>query len=313
MPFSADFDDVYSSIKTAVQRAISAKESRCFRLDEARPAGRITERLLKELQSASFCVADLTGNRPNVMWEVGYAMALCKPIIIVTQKLEELPFDIRDMQSLQYDRNHLSSSLAEPLHRMVIDTISAQSSYAQRADNQNEFVGKLLLEMNDLKNMVAQAVHSWGSNERVSADQGSRHELITNLEGAWISAESGSHLYAKVVDNDLIAPYCYCGNSELTGVYFGWRKVGGFWFARFQWIGNELSGFEFLKQESFNNLKGAWWLEVELQQSYEAPPAKSGVPTSWDRLKNIEFLLWPSRVFEDARSEGLSSRLARGV
>src|SRR5260370_10328130 len=194
MPFSADFDDVYSSIKTAVQRAISAKESRCFRLDEARPAGRITERLLKELQSASFCVADLTGNRPNVMWEVGYAMALCKPIIIVTQKLEELPFDIRDMQSLQYDRNHLSSSLAEPLHRMVIDTISAQSSYAQRADNQNEFVGKLLLEMNDLKNMVAQAVHSCGSNERVSADEGSRHELITNLRSEEHTSELQSHL-----------------------------------------------------------------------------------------------------------------------
>src|SRR5579859_2708868 len=92
MPFSEEFDDVYANIKTAVQRAISAREGRCFRLDEARPAGRITERLLKELQSASFCVADLTGNRPNVMWEVGYAMALCKPIIIVTQKIEELPF-----------------------------------------------------------------------------------------------------------------------------------------------------------------------------------------------------------------------------
>jgi len=186
MPFSEEFDDVYANIKTAVQRAISAREGRCFRLDEARPAGRITERLLKELQSASFCVADLTGNRPNVMWEVGYAMALCKPIIIVTQKIEELPFDIQDMQSLEYNRHHLSSSLAEPLHRMVVDTISAQNSYAQRADTQNEFVGKLLLEMSDLKNMVAQAVRSWDSSERESADKDSRHELAANLEGTWV-------------------------------------------------------------------------------------------------------------------------------
>jgi nucleoside 2-deoxyribosyltransferase len=79
MPFSGDFDDVYSSIKLGVEGALSTSGGRCFRLDESRPAGRITERLLGELQSAAFCVADLTGNKANVMWEVGYAMALAKP------------------------------------------------------------------------------------------------------------------------------------------------------------------------------------------------------------------------------------------
>ena len=83
-------------------------------MDESRPAGRITDRLLGELQSAAFCVADLTGNKANVMWEVGYAMALAKPMIIITQNLEDLPFDLKDMQSLRYDRNNLSRSLEKP-------------------------------------------------------------------------------------------------------------------------------------------------------------------------------------------------------
>src|SRR5204862_409394 len=79
--------------------------------DEARPAGRITERLLAALRECSFCIADLTGSNPNVMWETGYAMALGKPVIVITQDLATLPFDMKDMQALCYDRTHLNSSL----------------------------------------------------------------------------------------------------------------------------------------------------------------------------------------------------------
>ncbi len=95
MPFSREFDDVYLAIKSGAESALASRAGRCFRLDEARPAGRITERLLTELRTASICIADLTGNKPNVMWEVGFAMALNKPVIIVTQNRAELPFDIK--------------------------------------------------------------------------------------------------------------------------------------------------------------------------------------------------------------------------
>src|SRR4051812_9507264 len=107
MPFAREFDDVYATIKSSVEGALDGRPLNCFRLDEARPAGRITDRLLQEIQTASLCVADLSGSRPNIMWEVGYAMALGKPTIIVTQDEGGLPFDIHDMQSFRYDRSHL--------------------------------------------------------------------------------------------------------------------------------------------------------------------------------------------------------------
>ena len=43
MPFAADFDDVYAVIKATVETAAVDIEGRCFRLDESRPAGRITD------------------------------------------------------------------------------------------------------------------------------------------------------------------------------------------------------------------------------------------------------------------------------
>src|SRR6476469_6130066 len=125
MPFAQEFDDVYAIIKTSVESVTSAFGGKCFRLDEARPAGRITQRLLQELEAADLCIADITGCKPNVMWELGYAMALAKPTIIVTEHAADLPFDIKDMQSLEYQRARLSVSLGEPLKRMVVDTLQA--------------------------------------------------------------------------------------------------------------------------------------------------------------------------------------------
>jgi nucleoside 2-deoxyribosyltransferase len=83
--FSPEFDDVYAVIKQTVESSTNTNNGRCFRRDETRQAGRITDRLLSELRAAIFCVADIAGNKPNVMWEIGFAMALAKPIIIVTQ------------------------------------------------------------------------------------------------------------------------------------------------------------------------------------------------------------------------------------
>jgi nucleoside 2-deoxyribosyltransferase len=82
MPFAREFDDVYATIQSAVERACKDNSLLCFRLDENRQAGRITARLVQEIESASLCIADLTGSKPNIMWEVGYAMALRKPTIL---------------------------------------------------------------------------------------------------------------------------------------------------------------------------------------------------------------------------------------
>src|SRR4051794_31667569 len=114
MPFASEYEDVYATIRTAVEGARREDPLLCFRLDESRPAGHITPRLLKEIETASLCIADLTGCRPNVMWEVGYAMALGKPTIIITQDAAGLPFDIKDMETLVYSRDRLSTTLGQP-------------------------------------------------------------------------------------------------------------------------------------------------------------------------------------------------------
>ena len=168
MPFAAEFDDVYALIKSTVESvAAGDTPGRCFRLDESRPAGRITDRLLGELRSASICVADLTDTKPNVMWELGFAMALGKPAVIVTQNLQSLPFDIKDMQSIEYDRNRLNATLQAPLRQSMLDTLGAMAAGTgpSKDDQRDVALGALLTEVSELKGMVGDIVRTWKGNE----------------------------------------------------------------------------------------------------------------------------------------------------
>ena len=311
MPFTKEFDDVYASIKTNVETVISSRGGKCFRLDEARPAGPITDRLLREIQAAAFCVADVTGNIPNVMWEVGYAMALGKPIILITQKISELPFDIKDLQSLEYDRTQVSRTLAEPLRKMVLDTVQTFDTGKSVADplkERDELVGTLLTEVKDLKSMLGNVVRAW---EPSTENMDTPLSDISRLEGAWKSDENGSHYYAKVQNGKLIVPYCFMGNDQLTGVFYDWRRTGEYWFAKFVWLYADISGFVFLKQDTIDSLIGAWWHDSDDLSTPNTPPSEIGTSLRLKRYGEVEIPKWALLFLEEVQEIGLRNRIAQ--
>ena len=131
MPFKKEFDDVYDCIKKVVHSSIPSKKIECFRLDELKSSSKISDDLIRSIQESIICIADLSLNNPNVMWEVGYAMALKKPLVLISQNLMELPFDLKDWRTLKYDRTSLSSTLCKDLPKVFTDTLGA---YGVRRD-----------------------------------------------------------------------------------------------------------------------------------------------------------------------------------
>ncbi len=314
MPFAPEFDDVYAVIKSSVESVGPEGARRCFRLDESRPAGRITDRLLAELRSASLCVADLTGTTPNVMWEIGFAMALAKPTIVVTQDANGLPFDLKDMQSIQYDRNRLSATLAGPLRRSILDTIGSLNATVRTAPSfagpSAEAFGALLTEVAQLKEMVSEVVRTWKSD--ASDDKQDRSEA-GQLVGNWISKQSGGHLYSRIVRGELVTPYCYGSDNDLTGVYYDWRRIGEYWFARYKWLGDEASGFTFLRQQSADTLTGAWWEANYEPRAMDVPPKHAGISSTWMRQAFSSPPAWAQSLLDAVAGDGLDAVLARAA
>lgn len=311
MPFAPEFDDVYETIKSSVESITPDKVGRCFRLDESRPAGRITDRLLAELRSATLCVADITGSKPNVMWEVGFAMALKKPTIIITQELGKLPFDIKDMQTIEYDRGRLGLTLRAPLRRSILDTLgdlgSSKVPLGAPDTPGSEAIGSLLVEVSQLKEMVSEAVHAWKSGDSKVPQTDAE---LAQLTGNWVNQDSGSHVYSRLVRGELVAPYCYTGNAELTGVYYAWRRMGDYWFARYQWLGSQHAGFTFLRQETTERMSGAWWSSEDEIRGASSPPKRAGVQSTWVRQAGQELPTWAAEFCAEVERNGLAAVLA---
>lgn len=78
MPFKSEFDDVYMVIKDACADESLSHQIRCLRSDEIAKPGRITDQIIDSIRNADAIIADLTGNNPNVMYELGYAHALSR-------------------------------------------------------------------------------------------------------------------------------------------------------------------------------------------------------------------------------------------
>ena len=92
MPFSKDFDDVY---ELGIKPVCVDAGARCERVDEQIFLENILERIYGQISKADIVVAEMTDRNANVFYEVGYAHGIGKPVILITNKADDIPFDLR--------------------------------------------------------------------------------------------------------------------------------------------------------------------------------------------------------------------------
>jgi hypothetical protein len=67
--------------------------------------GKIIEQIWTGLKRAKVLLAELTGRNPNVLYELGLAHALQKPVVLISSNEEDVPFDVRHVRVIYYDVN----------------------------------------------------------------------------------------------------------------------------------------------------------------------------------------------------------------
>ena len=99
MPFDEDFDGVYSGF---IEPVLKEAGFTVDRADNIESQQNILRDIVEKIHQSALIVADLTGANPNVFYELGLAHALRKPVILLTQRVADVPFDMKSYRLLEY-------------------------------------------------------------------------------------------------------------------------------------------------------------------------------------------------------------------
>ena len=139
MPFHSDFDDIY---QLGIKAACVSAGAYCERVDEQIFAENILDRVYNQIAKADLIVSEMTGRNPNVFYETGYAHALKKQVILLTQNADDIPFDLKHYPHIIY--NGKITQLKTDLEKRIKWFI----------DNPGESISKLDLDFEFLINGV---------------------------------------------------------------------------------------------------------------------------------------------------------------
>ncbi|MFA6598412.1 MAG: hypothetical protein WCS69_11855 [Ignavibacteriaceae bacterium] len=120
MPFDDKFNDIY---KIGIKEACEKSGSYCERVDEQIFDGSILDRIYNQIYKADIIISDMTDRNPNVFYETGYAHALGKKCILMTQNSDDIPFDLKHYPHIVYKgkivelRDELSKRIKSYLER----------------------------------------------------------------------------------------------------------------------------------------------------------------------------------------------------
>jgi nucleoside 2-deoxyribosyltransferase len=118
MPFEARFEDEYN---LAIAPACTGAGAWTERLEEQA----VIQRIHHQLAKADVVIAEMTGRNGSVFYDTGYAHALNKPVILLTENAADIPFDLMHYPHIIHQRK--LTILKAELERRVVSMLAASS------------------------------------------------------------------------------------------------------------------------------------------------------------------------------------------
>jgi len=95
----------------------------CKRMDEITDNKRITPAMFSSIKNSAFVIVELSMERPNVYYEMGYADALDKPMIALAKEGTTIHFDAKDVPIIFWNSQ---TQLKKDLHARIEQIASKQ-------------------------------------------------------------------------------------------------------------------------------------------------------------------------------------------
>jgi hypothetical protein len=121
MPFTDHLKPVWED---HIKKAVNALGLTAKRADDFFTAHSVMEDVWDAIYGARALVADCTGRNPNVFYEIGVAHTIGKPVILITQNADDVPFDLRHIRYIEYQytppgMQRFEASMTETLQQLI--------------------------------------------------------------------------------------------------------------------------------------------------------------------------------------------------
>jgi len=217
MPYSKESDLVYRGAIVPALMSLPQHEVLALRADTM-GIQELTLRTHVEgaVRSADFCIADVRGGNPNVMYELGFAKALGKPVLLISdeESLSAVPSDVRASVIIGYRTEELGrfrAQLSAACEHLVASLTPARptlpgsesqsglsSALLTNTQFLDSFVGSVQRTFSALVGSAAMLARQFLPRVRVMASRGVVVRAVcANPEGEYArvrSIDSGRHV-----------------------------------------------------------------------------------------------------------------------
>ncbi len=126
MPFMSEQRPVFDDHILAVVRKLRLKAKRA---DDFFSVNSIMEDIWSGINAAKVVIADCTGRNPNVFYEIGLAHTLGKPVVLIAQSNEDVPFDLKAIRYIEYQYTPPGMRQFEITLKRTLDDVLKSDSF----------------------------------------------------------------------------------------------------------------------------------------------------------------------------------------
>lgn len=153
-PIGSDGSEIFRKAKGVIESVIKpVLQKNGF--DDIKPAyeimdpGMIGNQIINRVVNDDLVVANITGNNPNVMYELAVRHASTKPIIHICENGTDLPFDIKDSRTIFYANDMLGVQELQSKFEMFVKNISYSKEYMDNPIYSGIKMGTIFKKMYD--------------------------------------------------------------------------------------------------------------------------------------------------------------------
>lgn len=123
MPFAQEMD-LQRVYLNHVKPTVEGCGLRCIRANDIYGVSGIMQSIWEAINSSRVIIAEMTGKNPNVFYEPGIAHTIGKPVIMITQSIDDVPFDLKHLRCIEYEyKPHTINILTDTLVKTLNDVL----------------------------------------------------------------------------------------------------------------------------------------------------------------------------------------------